>query len=137
MDATFGSSIHLKGYAVDTSTITATGTLSLTVQWQTNTPIEQDYMMFVHVLDAQGRTVGQTDVPPAGPHAPTSTWQPGRVMTWVHPVPVQADAAAGDMWLALGLYDPADFARLPLHGPSQPDAPDDGADALVLPLSAP
>jgi hypothetical protein len=133
--ATFGSDIRLRGYEANTTALRSTGMLSLTVQWQALAPPDQDYLMFVHVLDSSGQTVGQTDAPPVG-ELPTSAWETGRSYTWVHPVPMSTDLPPGDYWLSLGLYDPDTFARLPLRradaAPS--DAPDDGAHALLLPL---
>ncbi len=141
LDARFvagDATIALEGYEVATEAISSTGMLSLTLQWQASAPLHQDYLLFVHVLDAQGRQVGQTDAPPAGADAPTSTWQPGRVMPWVHPVPVPRDLAPGSYWLSLGLYDAETFARLPLQDATPPPAaPDDGAHALLLPLEVP
>jgi hypothetical protein len=131
-----GATVDLRGYTLETGSISATGMLTLTVQWQSSTPLEQDYMLFAHLLDSGGQRMAQTDAPPAGPDNPTSAWQSGRVYTWRHPLPVRGDLPPGDYWLALGLYDPADFARLPLAGYAlPPDAPDVGGDALLLPVS--
>jgi hypothetical protein len=133
--AVFGKHIHLRGYEADTMALRSTGILSLTVQWQADAPLEQDYLMFAHVLDSSGQMVGQTDAPPAG-EIPTSTWQPERVYTWEYPVFVPPDLPPGDYWLSLGLYHPDTFARLPLRNaaPVPPGAPAGGADALLLPL---
>jgi hypothetical protein len=106
--------------------------LTLTTQWQARAPIATDYMLFVHVLNAQGQRISQIDAPPGGPAVPTSTWSPGHYVTWHHPVPLPADLPAGQYWLTLGLYDPQDFTRLPLGVPPSPGAPDDGANALPL-----
>jgi hypothetical protein len=109
-----------------------TGFISVTTQWEVREPVENDYMMFLHVFNEQGEQVGQTDVPPGGPDAPTSTWEENRYLLWYHPVRLPADIPPGRYWMAIGLYDPADFSRLPLDGPVQPGTPDDGPDALFL-----
>ncbi len=128
----FGAAIQLQGYEVDTSAIRSSGTLSLTVQWKAQAPIADDYTLFVHMFDAAGQRVAQIDVPPAGPHAPTHTWPQHRYLTWVHPLPVPPDLPAGRYRVALGLYDPDTFARLPIARPPPPDAPDDGDNVLFL-----
>jgi hypothetical protein len=92
-------------------------------------------MLFAHLLDAAGQRVAQIDAPPAGPHAPAPTWQPGRYQTWAHPLPLPPDLPPGDYWLALGLYRPDDFARLPVAPPPPPAAPDAGGNALLLPIT--
>lgn len=134
LDARFGPHISLRGYTVDTSAVQTTGVLSLTVQWQTDEPVSEQYMLFAHLLDASGQRVGQTDAPPAGPDTPGTTWQPGRVYTWLHPVPVWGDLSPGDYQLALGLYDPRDSSRLPIHIPGQTDVTSSD-DALLLPVT--
>lgn len=140
VDAAFGSDIWLRGYEVEQAAVRASGVLSVTVQWQAQAPVPAEYRLFVHVLDSAGNLLGQTDVPPAGPDTPTQQWQPGRVITWVHPVPLSgALPTSGPLWLSFGLYDPHDFTRLPLQQAVPPlhSAPDDGEHALVLPMPPP
>ncbi|NJO85270.1 MAG: hypothetical protein HC828_22680 [Blastochloris sp.] len=48
-----------------------------------------------------------------------------------------ADLPAGEYWLALGLYDAATFARLPVDVAPPPHAPDAGGNALLLPIRIP
>jgi 4-amino-4-deoxy-L-arabinose transferase-like glycosyltransferase len=135
LDARFGAHIALRGYELHTDALTSTGALSLTVQWKAAAPPQHDYLLFAHLLNAQGERIAQIDVPPGGPDQPASQWEPGRVITWVHPLPVPPDPPPGDYWLALGLYNPDDFARLPLHGADPPPAaPDAGPGALLLPV---
>jgi hypothetical protein len=93
-------------------------------------------MLFAHLLDSSGQRVAQIDAPPGGPDNPTSAWEPGRYQVWQHPLPLRGDLPPGDYWLALGLYDRADFARLPLAGYTPPPhAPDAGGNALLVPVT--
>lgn len=132
------TALELRGYELDSSTLSQTNTISLTVQWYARTSLEQDYLMFAHILDSQGQRVGQIDAPPAG-ETPTSALEPGRHRTWIHPLPLTAELPPGDYWLALGLYEPASGARLPISGApaNSAAAPDAGGDALLLPFSLP
>jgi 4-amino-4-deoxy-L-arabinose transferase-like glycosyltransferase len=134
VEADFGTAIHLHSYEVDTSTVRSSGVLSLTVQWQARGTIAEDYNLFVHVFNEQGERVAQIDVPPAGPHAPPTSWPLNRYLLWSHPVPLPTNLPPGQYWLMLGLYNPQDFARLPLRSapPPPPGAPDDGENVLVL-----
>jgi hypothetical protein len=138
VNARFGETLALRGYEVQVPDVQPpdmqpTDYISLTVQWQARAPVAEDYMMFVHVFDGAGQRVSQVDVPPGGPDAPTSSWQPDRYVTWVHPVPVPPDALDEPYLIAIGLYDPDDFRRLPLRGATPPPgAPDAGNDALFL-----
>lgn len=134
---TFGSAMQLTGYDVDTTTVRSSGVLTLTLQWRALQTMDTDFLLFVHVFDDAGNQVGQLDVPPGG-MLPTSTWGHNRFIDWVHRVPVSPDVDTSRLWLTLGVYDPATFARLPLRAPPPPDgAPDDGANALVLVVETP
>lgn len=128
----FGEGIVLRGYSLHRA---APDLLDLTVQWQTTAAPPQDYLLFAHLYDQQGQKLAQIDVPPAGPDTPLMQWEPVRAYTWRHPLPIPADLPAGDYWLALGLYDPANFARLPLDTPLPNGAPDAGGNALLLPIT--
>jgi hypothetical protein len=127
------SVIRLHGYTVESAAVQETGRISVTTQWQARAPIANDYAMFLHLFDAAGHQVGQVDVPPGGPAAPTSTWQVYSYVKWTHPLPVSPSLPAGTYWLALGLYEPGNPGRLPLHNaPAPPGAPDDGEHVLFL-----
>jgi hypothetical protein len=140
LTATFGESIRMQGYAIDTSAIQQSSTLTMTIQWQVLAPVGKDYAIFVHVFDEQGKQVGQLDVPLLDPRygtgeppAPTRAWQPGRVFRWLHPVHLPTDLPNGEYTLAIGVYDPSDWSRLPLDAPPPPPGtPDDGVHALFL-----
>lgn len=130
--ADFGSAIRLTGYDVDTTSIRAAGVMTLTLQWLVREEMDKDYMLFVHVFDNEGNQVGHADIPPGG-LLPTTTWGHGHFIDWMHRIPVDPATQGDTLWIALGMYDPADFARLPLNGPPPPaGAPNDGANALVL-----
>ncbi len=132
VQAQFGDGIMLRGYTLDDELLRSTGAFTLTLQWHANSTQSQDYMLFVHLLNDQGEIVGRVDVPPGG-NIPSSTWQAGRYLALIQPLPSQSDLPAGRYWLALGLYDLESFARLPFRGQAPPPgAPDDGPDALMV-----
>ncbi|NJK81917.1 MAG: phospholipid carrier-dependent glycosyltransferase [Chloroflexaceae bacterium] len=135
--AYFDSQIALQGYTLDTASLRSGGGLALLMQWQAATPPAQDYLLFVHLLDSSGQRISQIDIPPAGPDQPTSSWEVGRYLLWRTPLPAPADLPAGEYWLALGLYDAATFARLPVDAAPPPHAPDAGGHALLLPVRIP
>lgn len=133
LEADFGPLIQSSGYTLDTSAIRSSGVLTLSTQFQARAPIATDYLLFAYVFDAAGRRVAQIDVPPAGPHAPTSRWEPGRYQFWSHPLPLPHNLPAGRYRVAYGLYNPANFSRLPLQAPPPPPgAPVEGAGPHAL-----
>ncbi|GIW10129.1 MAG: hypothetical protein KatS3mg061_1186 [Dehalococcoidia bacterium] len=89
---------------------TGPGTTRVELVWEARSETDRSYVVFVHVLDAQGRLVGQSDRFPAGGAAPTLSWRPGQRVADVHELPVSLPPGGA---LALGMYDPETGARLP------------------------
>ncbi len=131
-EATFGDTIQLRGYDLDTTQIRSGGFITVTLEWEGLGTPPADYAMFVHVLAANGTRVGQADVPPGAPRWPTSRWGSGRYITTIQRVPVQPNAPPGMYHIAIGLYQPTNFQRLPLHAPAGSPDPGAGPDALQL-----
>jgi len=94
----------------------------LSLYWQASAPLDVDYTVFVHSLNAQGELVGQADGPPVANHYPTTAWRPGEIVQDSRLVP------AGARYL-VGLYDPATGERLPAFAADGTRLPD---DAILL-----
>ena len=77
----------------------------LTVYWRVLNTLPQDYRVSVILEDAQGREVGRWDGRPAGYDYPTTRWQPGQEIFGRYPLPLPADALAGDYTVTLAVYD--------------------------------
>ena len=78
-------------------------------------PIESDYTVFVHVLDAEGQVRAQRDVQPMDGRAPTSWWLPGEVIRDEHILPLRdAHLPPGIYTLSIGMYHWTTGERLPL-----------------------
>jgi hypothetical protein len=90
----------------------------LTLYWQTSAPLDADYTVFVHSLNAAGELAGQADAPPVGNHYPTSAWRSGEIVQDSRRVP------PGDRYL-VGLYEPASGQRLPAFTAGGQRLPDD------------
>jgi hypothetical protein len=81
-----------------------TPTLTLTLTWQAVAPVEADYTVFVHLLDAAGDKVAQRDTRPCDNECPTNTWQPGAILVDRYELSLPPDAPPGPYRLAVGLY---------------------------------
>jgi anti-sigma-K factor RskA len=67
--------------------------------------------VFVHVYDAAGALVAQSDGPPADGFAPLELWRPGDGLVDERTLDLSA-LPPGDYSVAVGVYDPANGARL-------------------------
>jgi len=130
-DTDFGEMVRLHGYNLDTSAIGASGALTITLVWQALAQSDRDYMIFVHMMNDAGERVAQVDVPLGTERWRPRLWQPGRYISMVQHFPLPPDLPAGTYRLAIGVYDPQTFSRLPLRTDGE-RADDAGQDALLL-----
>jgi hypothetical protein len=98
----------------------------LTVYWRVLNTLTQDYRVSVILEDAQGREVGRWDGRPASYDYPTTRWQPGQEIFGRYPLPLPADAPAGDYTVTLAVYDETHRSGLDLR-----DAADNPAGKRV------
>jgi hypothetical protein len=85
-----------------------TTTHLLTLTWQANTPIRNDFAIFVHIR-RNGVVVAQHDGSPAQGLLPMPFWQSGDIIYDEHPIIYKAQL--GDE-VVVGIYDRADNTRL-------------------------
>lgn len=90
----------------------ATRTVSLRLMWQALSLMSKDYVAFIHVVDASGKTVWQVDRQPRGGAYPTSLWDVGEIVEDEVVISVPSDAASRVYQLHLGVYDPDTQERL-------------------------
>ncbi len=88
-----------------------TNRVILETTWQARAPVQRDYTLFVHLLDADGQLVAQRDQPPHGGQLPTSVWQAGELIHETLVVDVPEDKAAQWATAVIGLYDAASGER--------------------------
>jgi len=110
--ALFGDQVELLGYDLDTSDVRPGGTVELTLYWRALRPIDANYTVFVHLVDMEGKKLGQMDSEPLNGTYPTSVWPPSTVVRDKHVVPVAEDLVPDEYRLAVGLYELATMERL-------------------------
>lgn len=76
-------------------------------------PLDEDYRVFLHVLDDRESFLWADD---HDPPAPTSTWRPGQSIQYTRRVGIPPSPYFGPAVIAGGLYSPLSGARLPLLG---------------------
>jgi hypothetical protein len=117
----FGKSIELAGYGA--SIDRESGQVWLTLYWRTLRTPADDYTIFVHLLDGQGRRISQDDRRPLDGRFPTHLWRAGDVMHTDHALQASQACLRSACYMAVGLYDWETGRRLPVtQGASEGDA---------------
>jgi hypothetical protein len=110
--ADFAGGIHLIGGEVEQAG--AGDMMAVTLYWQSAEAIDEEFIVFVHLLDEAGQLVASHDGPPAGGRFPTASWRPGMTVPDVHTLTLPPDLPPGTYELRAGLYDPQTGERLAL-----------------------
>jgi 4-amino-4-deoxy-L-arabinose transferase-like glycosyltransferase len=93
--------------------------LQINLYWRALAPMDEDYVVFVHVLNEAGERVAQRDLPARFEDYPTSRWQPGEVVVDRADMPLPA-LPPGAYRLEIGVYDSGAGAPLAVTGPAPP-----------------
>ncbi len=80
--------------------------------WRAEAETPTDYRVFVHLVDATGAIVAQSDAAPAGWTRPTTGWLPGEYISDTHTLTLPDTLPPGPFALRVGLYDPDTGTRL-------------------------
>lgn len=123
-----GDEIELRGYEV-----AGGAPLEVTLYWRALAQMDEDYTVFVHLLDGTDTLRGQGDGPPLRGDYTTSYWSPGEVLADTHAIPLE-DGLPEGAYLLVGLYRLADGTRLPAYTAAGERVPN---DAIVLRLATP
>ncbi len=124
LDVHLEGNIHLLGYvvrdrdghAVDRLDVGPGEDVSVTLYWQADASLDEDYVVFVHLLDPTGWLRGQQDNQPRQGTFPTRAWTPGDLVVDSYQVSLAGDAPAGEYVIEAGMYRPADATRLATSG---------------------
>ncbi len=90
------------------------GVLGLRTFWQVEQPFDQNYSIFVHLLDADGQRPTQRDAPPWQGRFPTSAWRPGSLVVDANDVYLPPGLPPGEYRVVVGMYEPISGARPPV-----------------------
>jgi 4-amino-4-deoxy-L-arabinose transferase-like glycosyltransferase len=93
--------------------------LPVILYWQAIAQIEQDYTVFVHIRNQDGKIVAQLDRPPGGGTSPTSSWQPGQLLQDTYPVLLPDALPPGEYQVHMGLYTWPDMSRQSITNASE------------------
>ncbi|NJN54729.1 MAG: hypothetical protein HC804_08235, partial [Anaerolineae bacterium] len=110
----YADQIALLDVTTSETVLSAGGSLEVQFNWLALADMAADYTLFLQVVDAQDRIVGQVDSWPVQGTRPTSGWQPGETIPDSYTIPLSPEMPPGDYRLLVGWYLLADGRRLPL-----------------------
>jgi hypothetical protein len=113
LKAIVGTSIELLGYQLP-SQLQAGSQFPVTLYWQAQDTLPQNYTVFVQLIDATNQVVAQHDSEPQGGTAPTDTWATGEYVIDEHVLNVP-ETLSGEYRLIAGMYSPGTGERLPIY----------------------
>jgi hypothetical protein len=108
IDATFDNQIKLLGYDSSSSP----DAVYLTLYWQAQKNIDQEYKVFVQVLDGNNKIVSQVDQLPQNGNYPTSIWSVGEQIRDEYKLSLPYNV--GNARIIIGLYRIDTGERLPV-----------------------
>ena len=91
--------------------ITRNTVLDFHTYWRAETAPQQDGVLFLHLVDPDGRPGPQDDNPPDQGKRSTLTYRSGEGVDQVHRIIIASDAPAGDYALYAGIYNRTDQQR--------------------------
>ena len=130
LPANFENKILLLDYDIQNVQVRKGGALHVTFAWQALSSMDEDYTVFVHLLDDNDRIWGQEDLQPVYGSHPTSAWAEAEVVVDPHTVWTDEHAPLGLYRVEVGLYLLRTMERLQLLD-SSGNAVD---DSLVIDL---
>ncbi|HQY91801.1 glycosyltransferase family 39 protein [Caldilinea sp.] len=125
--AQFGEAIELVEGSAASNERGDPAVLTVDTQWRTQKRPEQDYTLFVHVLDRAGNLVAQHDSVPLHGFLPTSAWRPSLAVHDSIEVQLPPDLPFDDYEVVIGFYDSVTQTRLPV-----PQATSSSTDSFSL-----
>ncbi len=115
-----GDSVALAGFDVEPE---EGGLLTVRLYWQALERMADSYTIFLHLQDASGELVAQSDTLPFGGRYPTTVWMPGETVATEHVLTIP-DSATPPFTLYVGMYPWPSMERLPAaqDGEIRPDS---------------
>ncbi|PWH19975.1 MAG: hypothetical protein DDG58_03910 [Ardenticatenia bacterium] len=104
---------QLVGYEVAKREARPGDTLDVTLHWHALAEVDENYTVFVQLLNPDWRVVAQQDMQPLAGLAPTSTWLQGEFLSDPYHLYLPTDLTPGPYRLITGMYHASGGQRLP------------------------
>jgi len=103
--AAWEQGVVLRGWRLD-GAARAGQDLPVTLTWKSLEPVPRPWTIFVHLVDASGAIVAESNSQPRAAALPFPLWTPGDWIADTHTLPLPADLPPGMYELRVGLYRP-------------------------------
>jgi len=107
-DIELGQVVRWRGYDLPETPVAPGTAVPITLYWQVEAPIDQNWKTFIHLLDETGAGVAQVDQVPLEVYHPPTTWQPGHLVVDQYELPLPSDLPPGRYHLVFGWYNESD-----------------------------
>lgn len=97
-------SVRLRGYHLTPIQPHPGDELRLTLYWQTVQDLSIAYTSFVHLENAEGQGITQSDHQPGGEFYPSHYWQPDELLRDEHVLTIPTDIISGTYDIRVGMY---------------------------------
>jgi hypothetical protein len=104
VDAVIGQKVKLLGYDQAPAFPQPGETLRVRLYWEPIDELGAPYHTFVHLVDASGDRMAQSDRQPGGVYYPASLWRPGELLRDDHELALPAGLPPGGYTLLAGMY---------------------------------
>jgi hypothetical protein len=94
--------------------------LRLTLYWESLADVDENYKVFIHIIDDMGAIIAQVDNLPTAGLAPTTRWQKGDLIRDPYLINLPAELTSGNYQIRAGLYTD-EFGRLTAAGENVQD----------------
>lgn len=132
-DTSFDSKLALHGFGVDQTALTPGETVTLSLLWRGLAEMDEDYTVFVHVVDENGRLLTQQDL---RLEPSTSSWPPKQLGRTQHILTIPAETETTSVNLIVGVYQWPSLNRLPLLDKNKIPI-EDKINLMNIPLETP
>jgi 4-amino-4-deoxy-L-arabinose transferase-like glycosyltransferase len=112
----FGDRIGLVDAEVVTGQVRAGEAVEVRLEWEAQRKMDEDYVVFTHLVLPPGEVWAQFDDLPQGGEGHTSTWQLGMRVTDRIRLQIPEDVPAGNYTVEVGVYDRRTMERLQVDG---------------------
>jgi hypothetical protein len=104
VDVQLGDHILLEGYDLPERTFAERTTIPLSLSWRALEPPDERIKVFIHLMDASGQLVSQSDGEPMVAFRPTDGWRVGEQIPDHYKVLLPPDLSPGLYTLYVGMY---------------------------------